>query len=219
MSAIIDADPLMAGLPPPLLLSVPDATQLIYVLRQDRTDCTTVQFISARNGEGVSSMVRDICLVAAGTVGLRTLLLVAEEPSRLPADWPRDVYGMPSGLRSVANGPAALTMVGIPGSTLVLAAAERAIPLQTPAWQAMLRDLRPHFDLVVVDSPALQRAFTGVMLAPHLDTSVMVVAAESTRATAARTLRDRLVEVGGHTIGAILNKRRFHVPRAAYERL
>ncbi len=71
----------------------------------------------------------------------------------------------------------------------------------------------------MIDAPALERAFTGIMLAPHLDATAVVVAAESTRASAARTLRDRLAEVGGNAIGVILNKRRFHVPMAAYERL
>ena len=52
-----------------------------------------------------------------------------------------------------------------------------------------------------------------------MDATLLVVSAESTRASAVRTLRDRLAESGGNTAGVILNKRRFHVPQAAYERL
>jgi hypothetical protein len=219
VTGLIDADPVLGGLPPPLLLSVPDASQLIFVLRQDRAEGSAVQLVAARNGEGVSTLVRDLCLVAAGTVGLRTLLLAAEYPSRPGTDWTRDVYGMPPGSRPVTHGLPGVHMLGVANSPLFLAAPEQPMPLQAPAWVGIVRELRARFDLVLVDSPALQRSFTGVMLAPHLDTTLMVVAAESTRAAAARNLRDRLAEVGGHTIGTILNKRRFHVPRAAYERL
>jgi succinoglycan biosynthesis transport protein ExoP len=71
----------------------------------------------------------------------------------------------------------------------------------------------------VIDTPALSRSYTGIMLAPLIDTTAVVVAAESTRASMARNLRDRLAEAGGDTAGVILNKRRFYVPRAAYDRL
>ena len=66
MSMIIDANPGLAGLPPPLLLTVSHASQLLYTLRRDRTDAVVLQLISTRTGEGVSTMVRDLSLVAGG---------------------------------------------------------------------------------------------------------------------------------------------------------
>ena len=216
---VIDAEPGLAGLPPPLLLTVSHATQLLYTLRRDRTDGVAVQLISTRSGEGVSTMVRDLCLVAADSNGMRTLLLAAEPPASNAVDWPRSIYGMPSGLRPIGDGPDTLEMLRVGTSALVLAAPLAGLTLQPPGWSALIRDLRGQFDLVMVDSPPLERAFTGIVLAPHLDATVLVVAAESTRASAVRTLRDRLAEVGSNTAGVILNKRRFHVPRAAYERL
>lgn len=219
MNDVIEADPIQAGLPPPLLLTTTEASQLIYVLRQDRGEASIIQLLAARNGEGVSTLARDVSLVAASTNGLRTLLLAAEPPGRRANDWTRSIYGMPSGVRPLADGPEWLQALRIGESSLVLATPESGPVLQPPAWISLLRQLRTAFDLVVIDSPALERAFTGIMLAPYMDANVIVVAAESTRASATRTLRDRISEVGGHTTGAILNKRRFHVPRAAYERL
>ena len=218
MSGVIEGEAGAAGLPPPLLLSVPDASQLAFVLQRDRAGCSVVQLLSARNGEGTSTLVRDICLVAAGN-DYRTLLFAAESPGRRP-DWPRSIYGMPNGWNGVAADRfTGLEMVRMGESRLWLAAPTGPAPLQVPAWLALFNQCREQFDFVVIDTPALERAFTGIMLAPHLDATAMVVAAESTRASAARTLRDRLAEVGGNTVGVILNKRRFHVPRAAYERL
>lgn len=216
---IIDAEPDLAGLPPPLLLTVSDASQLLYALRRDRTDAVAMQLMSTRTGEGVSTIVRDLSLVAAGSNGMRTLLLAAEAPGPKAVDWPRDIYGMPTALRPIANGPDTLEMLRVSSSALVVAAPLAGLTLQPPGWSALIRGLRAQFELVIIDSPPLDRAFTGIVLAPHVDATVLVVAAESTRASAVRTLRDRLAEVGSNTAGVILNKRRFHVPRAAYERL
>ncbi len=217
MSAVIESEAIAAGLPPPLLLSVPDASQLVFVLQGDRLGPSVVQLMAARNGEGTSTLARDVSLVAAAN-GSRTLLLAAESPGRR-TDWPRSIYGMPSGLRGLAEGPSALEMVWVGDTCLALAAPMGMAPVQVPGWIAILAQVRAQFDLVIIDTPALERAFTGIMLAPHLDATAIVVAAESTRASAVRTLRDRLAEVGGDTVGVVLNKRRFHVPRAAYERL
>ena len=219
MSAIIDAEPGLAGLPPPLLLTVSHASQLLYTLRRDSTAGVAVQLMSTRSGEGTSTLVRDLCLVATASGGLRTLLLAAEPPGRRAADWPRSIYGMPSGLRPITDGPAELEMLRVGATQLVLARPSSGPAIQAPGWASLIRALRPQFDMVITDAPALDRSFTGIMLSPHMDATVLVVSAESTRASAVRTLRDRLAEVGSNTAGVILNKRRFHVPQAAYERL
>ncbi len=219
MSGFIEAEAELAGLPPPLILNVSHASQLLHTLRRDSATGVAIQLIATRNGEGVSTLVRDLCLVAASHAGLRTLLLAAEPPGRRTADWPRSIYGMPSDLRPIADGPEPLEMLRVGATALVIATPAAAATLQPPGWAGLIRALRPQFDMVITDSPALQRAFTGIVLAPHMDATLLVVSAESTRASAVRTLRDRLAEGGGNTAGVILNKRRFYVPQAAYERL
>ena len=226
MSTTIEADPDLVGLPPPLVLSLSDASQTLYMLRQGRPraregseNAYVAQLIATRDGEGVSTLARDLALVAAGSVGLNTLLLAAEPAGRRGADWPRSIYGMPANLRVLGTAPPELEAHRIGDSALVVAAPSPGPALQPAIWDRLLQDVRSRFDLVLIDAPSLERAFTGIMLAPLVDTNLLVVAAESTRASAARVLRDRVAEVGGHTAGVILNKRRFHVPRAAYERL
>jgi Mrp family chromosome partitioning ATPase len=73
--------------------------------------------------------------------------------------------------------------------------------------------------VVVIDSPAMSQSAAGVVIAPFVDMSLLVVEAERTRAAVARNLIERLDGAGGHVIGAILNKRRFHIPRSIYSRL
>jgi Mrp family chromosome partitioning ATPase len=215
LSSTIDGEAVTAGLPPPLLMSVTDASQLAFVLRAER-GASVVQLLASRNGEGVSTLTRDLCLVSAAN-GYRTLLFAAETPGRR-VDWPRSIYGMPSGLRPV-EGPPALEVVRVGETSLTLAAPLASLPLQAQSWVAIIAELRALFDFIVIDTPALSRSYTGIMLASLIDTTAIVVAAESTRASTARNLRDRLAEAGGDTAGVILNKRRFYVPRAAYDRL
>jgi hypothetical protein len=219
MSGTIEAEPNSSLLPPPLILSVSHASQLIYTLRRSTNAGLAIQLMSARKGEGVSTLVRDLSLVAAGSGGLRTLILASVPPGRRGADWPRSIYGMPSGLRPITDGPRELEMLRVSETPLVVAAPINGITLQPPIWAELIRSLRQQFDMVITDSGALERAFIGIVLSPHMDATLLVVAAEATRASAVRTLRDRLAEVGGNIAGVILNKRRFHVPQAAYERL
>jgi Mrp family chromosome partitioning ATPase len=197
-------------------MNVTDASQLAFVLRGERRGGSVVQLVASRNGEGVSTLTRDLCLVSAAN-GYRTLLFAAEAPGKR-VDWPRSIYGMPSGLRPVA-GPPVLEMVQVGETPLSLAAPLESLPLQVQSWVAIIAEMRTLFDFVVIDTPATSRSYTGIMLAPLIDTTAVVVAAESTRASMARSLRDRLAEAGGDTAGVILNKRRFYVPRAAYDRL
>lgn len=198
-------------------MGLADATQLAFVLQGSRTGPSVVQLMAARNGEGTSTLCRDLCLVAASN-GLRSLLFAAEMPKRR-GDWAREIYGLPSGLREMTGGPASLQMLRVGDTPLGVATPSSMLPLQGPVWAPVIARLRELFDFIVIDAPALARSFTGIMLAPHVDETAIVVAAESTRASTARALRDRLAEVGGETAGIILNKRRFHVPRVAYDRL
>jgi Mrp family chromosome partitioning ATPase len=216
VSYAYDLEGVATDLPPPLLLPIPDATQLTLMLQGDRIGSTAAMLMAARNGEGVSTIARDLGIVSAAN-GSRTLVLAAEAPGRR-TDWPRSVYGISTALRTI-DGPPSLEMFAVGESRLALGALSARMALAVPAWIAILTELRSVFDFVLVDAPALERAFTGVMLAPHIDATAIVLAAESTRTVSARALRDRLAEVGATTVGVILNKRRYYLPRAAYDRL
>jgi Mrp family chromosome partitioning ATPase len=73
--------------------------------------------------------------------------------------------------------------------------------------------------LVVIDSPALLSSPLAQAMAPTVDGVVLVVEAERTRAAIAQAARDSLKAAGANILGVVLNKRRFHVPKAIYDRL
>ena len=201
----------------PSFLSLAEGVQLLHVLRADSGVGTVVQLMAACNGEGTSSLARDLCLIAVQEVGLRVLLL---DLDMRQADWVRTTHPAPLSLvGSVATGPAELMVLRLGATRLHVGEPKGDLAIPAASWSGILKLLRERFDLVVLDCPSLIRSFDGVLVAPHVDGSLLVVQAQSTRATQVRTLRDRLVEIGGKVLGSVLNKRRYHIPQALYDRV
>jgi hypothetical protein len=73
--------------------------------------------------------------------------------------------------------------------------------------------LRETFDLVIIASPSAEEAPMGVLLAPYVDGSVLVLASGRTRGPVAAKLRDSLRASGGSVVGVVLTKCRMHAPR------
>ena len=69
-------------------------------------------------------------------------------------------------------------------------------------WNA----LRKHADLIVVDSPAAEWSQTSVMLAPAMDATVLVAAADEDEMHSPAMLRGALQAGGGRVAGLFFNK-------------
>ena len=75
-------------------------------------------------------------------------------------------------------------------------------------WDA----LRKHADTVVIDAPAADRNDMAITLAPFVDATVLVVAAESGAANEPLMLRDELEAVGGKIAGVVVNRSTYNPP-------
>jgi len=69
-------------------------------------------------------------------------------------------------------------------------------------WNA----LRRHAERIVIDSPSADHSIAARTLAPVVDTSVLVVAADRGDPTAASQLKSALIEAGGKCAGVMLNR-------------
>lgn len=93
--------------------------------------------------------------------------------------------------------------------TEVLRSGQRAEALPDPHyWDAM----RQHADTVVVDAPAADRSDLAITLAPYVDATVLIVAAESTAANEPVILRDEIEAVGGRIAGVVVNRSTYSPP-------
>jgi hypothetical protein len=201
----------------PRFLALGDGNRLVYMLRQDRASGTIAQLIAAQPGEGTSSMARDLALVAARTTGVRVLLLDLAPPGNGQIAALRAEFGMSiSATRPLIGPPAEVLVHQMGAGDLHVSETFRAPANGIAGWASQFPTLRTSFDLVLIDSPATAVAYDGIMLAPDVDTSLLVIEAERTRADVARRLRDSIADVGGAIGGVVMNKRRFHVPGFIY---
>ncbi|MET0294818.1 MAG: sugar kinase [Phenylobacterium sp.] len=194
-----------------------------------------VQFIAARRGEGTSTVARELAHFAARTAG-RSVWLVdldllrSGQYAALRAE--SDRYGPLEGVAGASpDGSSFFTVrppadaedgrpipdaaylisqkVG-PGRWWVTRFRREALQggrhvhvLPTPDyWRA----LRSHVDLVIVDSPAAERSQAGLTVAPFMDQTVLVVAADQPEVAAPARLREAIEGAGGQAAGLFFNR-------------
>jgi len=90
-----------------------------------------------------------------------------------------------------------------------LRSGQRAEVLADPRYWDVLRK---HADTVVIDSPAADRNSMAITLAPFVDATVLVVAAESTAAGDPLILRDEIEAAGGRIAGVVVNRSTYKPP-------
>lgn len=76
-------------------------------------------------------------------------------------------------------------------------------------WSAMRR----HADLVVIDAPAAERSRAAFTVAPFVDCTVLVVAADESEVADAAALRDGILAARGYCAGLVFNRARTQTPR------
>lgn len=95
----------------------------------------------------------------------------------------------------------------------------RGEPLPEEGIPSLFEELRARFQFVIIDARPVTRFTDAALLAPHCDSVILVVRAESTRWEVAEEAVRVLEDAGGQVWGAILNRRRFRIPRWLYRRI
>ncbi len=201
-----------------------------------------VQFVSTRAGEGVSTIAREfsrlaavrarkpVWLVDADLERQTQLAAAAGEPERF-GQVGKVAGASPDGTTFFTVRPALKDREGriVPDAHLIVArpllggrlwitrlrsevfrVESRAHVLPVPSyWDAMRR----HADYIVVDSPSADRSDSAVTLAPFMDATVIVVAAEEAEAPHVAALRDALEATGGRVAGLVFNRARDFAPK------
>jgi succinoglycan biosynthesis transport protein ExoP len=176
-----------------------------------------VQFVSHAPGESCDEIAMDLATAASETLGKRILVIDGS------------IDGLACGLR-LPEQTASLTdrvhslddagegIIKLRGRAHYIARLRGAHDHKN-AFAAMdeiarlLDKLRAMFDMTILLAPPASVDPLFSLMAPHVDGSILVVAAERTRRSAAIHLSDRVARAGGRVIGSILSQRRVHVPR------
>jgi Mrp family chromosome partitioning ATPase len=191
---------------------------------QDTQQCGYVMhFVSAYEDEGSAHIAFEAATVAATLTGKRVLFVdtagrhqgapkVLADALRVPLD------ALPPG-RSMNE-----ALVNISGTSFFYTAlransSDGLVITNFDALRRLMDDLRLSYDLIVMHSDALMSSVFSTGLIKIVDGSVLVVEAERTRAPVALQAKQVIQENGGHLIGAVLNKRRLHIPNWIYRKL
>ncbi|WP_421729331.1 hfsB [Brevundimonas sp.] len=200
-----------------------------------------IQFASANSGEGVSTVAREFARLAAVRARKPVWLIDADlanqgQQETIAADVERfgrispPAAASPDGTIFYAVTPPIMGRDGKPVdpgrlmtaraclggrlwvtrfSTESLRSGQKAEPLSDPRyWDAMRR----HADTIVIDAPAADRNDAAIILAPYVDATILVVAAETTAANEPVILRDEIEAVGGRIAGVVVNRSTYKAP-------
>ena len=200
-----------------------------------------IQFAAAGTGEGVSTVAREFARLAAVRARKPVWLIdadLAQQSQQEAVAYEPERFGRlgaaaaasPNGSVFYAVTPPVMGRDGRPVApgrlmtarpclggrlwitrfrTESLRSGQRAEPLpDSRYWDA----LRKHADTVVIDAPAADRSDAAITLAPFVDATVLVVAAETTAANEPVILRDEIEAVGGRIVGVVVNRSTYRPP-------
>jgi hypothetical protein len=201
-----------------------------------------IQFAAARQGEGTSTVAREFARFAARRAGKTVWLIdldlhASPQYSAIASD--PGLYGQLGG--AVSASPDGLSTfltvqppargeggAAIPDARYVTAHAvgegrwwvtrfrreglkgRQTVHILPGAdyWNA----LRQHADLVIIDSPAADRSQAALTVAPYIDQTVLVVAADQPDVRAPAQLRDAIATAGGRCAGVFFNRAEVEPP-------
>jgi Mrp family chromosome partitioning ATPase len=185
----------------------------------------TLGVTSCYGGEGVSTAAAHLAIAAALEGGERRVLLVDANGARPNV---HRMFGQEPGpgwadlLNESAELSLALQPSGAARLSLLAAGLVRRAHRAGDAAErldALLAELQLEFDLIVFDMPAVRDAGANDRLAGLLDGVLFVIEAERVRWQVAERATEQLRRANVRLLGAVLNKRRRHVPDWLYRTL
>ena len=200
----------------------PDAmTELFGALRPllDSKPGCILHFVGATAGEGASTVAAEFARAAATIGHRRTLLLDGDlrDPAtsrnfecateRGVIDCVRHQVDPGQALRSVANSTLSVGRMAGAGAAAID---------DSEAVKAVYASLRSRFDLVVMDCPPIGTGGYSDLLPEAADGIILVVQAERMRPAVVAHAKGMVLQAGGNFVGAVLNKRRNHIPGFLY---
>ena len=100
------------------------------------------------------------------------------------------------------------TSRGVTRARLDLIGRDGAVRYSSESVAEIISTLRTRYPVIVLDCPAISQSIAGLLLAPHSDSTIVVVKAGSTRSADLASARARLEQVGGVLAGVVFNRMR-----------
>ena len=189
--------------------------------RQGAKPGGAILIVSAAHGEGTSTVARELAALLGRNGPTRAVLVDAN--LRTPSQHKAFGVERGGGLTEVVTRGLALDQAVRNGNSSSVALLTCGRPashptgiLGAPALREVLEGLRAKYAWVIVDGPPATVYSDAGILAPLVDGVVLVVEAEKTRWQVAEQAKRSLEESGARLLGAVLSRRRFHIPKSLY---
>jgi Mrp family chromosome partitioning ATPase len=174
-----------------------------------------VQFISSMEGDGTSTISEQFGRVSTSGLGKSVLLIKTDgngHASHLSGMEESDAH-----LERLGDGASAEEMFSHHGEPcFVVWSLTNPVSAQTirspERFETVLSKLRDHFDLILVDLPALSSSPLGLAVCALADGVIIVIEAEKTKSISAEKAKLRIQRAGGNILGVVFNKHRSHIP-------
>ena len=86
-------------------------------------------------------------------------------------------------------------------------------------FDLFLKTMGEKFDYIILDAPPVPKFSECWVLCTKVDGVILVLEAGKTRRQVALRAKKALEEAGGRLLGVVLNKRKYYIPQAIYNRL
>jgi succinoglycan biosynthesis transport protein ExoP len=201
------------GPPGPMFLTPDDGKVLAHLLRSISPGAhCSLQMIGPTDGVGVTALLVDYALLAARE--RQKVLVLDLEPMRGRSA--TDALIARGAVLHPVGAEGALARVGQTNLYVTPPAETQELTMGERDWTKLLSQATKEYDLVLIDAPPLSRSWLGLFAAPSVDVTLAVIEAEESRAPVALNMIERIGGVGGVVAAAVLNKRRFYIPKAVY---
>jgi Mrp family chromosome partitioning ATPase len=194
---------------------------IVRRLHNDAGHGIVLHFVSASEGEGVSTLSAEFALLVASAGDWRVLLLDGDKSQLATAAnfGCRTEGGLVDQVEAGAPLEGAITSARDSRLQVGVLAGRRSPAVAQKAIAGLYDRLRAEYELTVIDCPAVFSRHYLELAPEAADGVVLVVQAERNRPAIIREAQSQIVEGGGKLIGSILNRRHTYIPSFLYRLL
>jgi len=194
------------------------------VLSDTETGARSILVISARRGEGCTSIVGSLAREMADDDRYKILIIDANlrDPSLHDMFKVRRNPGLVDILLGDCEIDEAITDTDQQNLKLLTCGRHVSNPVHLLAQEKLARllaDAADRFDRILIDSSPLMEYPDSIHLASHVDGVIQVVQAGKTRRQVAQEVLRQLEQVQANVIGTVLNRTKYTIPEWLYKYL
>ncbi|MCK9275819.1 MAG: hypothetical protein M0P57_12095 [Syntrophales bacterium] len=182
-----------------------------------------LQFISSREAEGTSTIVKEFAKVAVSIFNKSVLLMDLEGGLQISDDFAsteKTVYTIDCSITEYQNEKSQNRENAGEAKLFISTVSKNYLP-GSPGFESersneFWEELRKKFDLILIDSPPITLRPESLITSCKADGVVLIVEAEKTRWPVILHTKEKIEKNGGTVLGVVLNKRHYYIPKFVY---